>query len=92
MVACGPGVERLAEEVSKFIPEARVRLMTSDTITSAREAGALVQEMLAGGIDVLIGTQMVTKGFHFPLLTLVGVVDADLGLSGGNLRTGERSM
>ena len=92
MVACGPGVERLAEEVSKFIPEARVRLMTSDTITSAREAGALVQEMLAGGIDVLIGTQMVTKGFHFPLLTLVGVVDADLGLSGGNLRAGERSM
>lgn len=92
MVACGPGVERLAEEVSKFIPEARVRLMTSDTITSARQAVELVQEMLVGEIDVLIGTQMVTKGFHFPSLTLVGVVDADLGLSGGNLRAGERSM
>jgi primosomal protein N' (replication factor Y) len=92
MVACGPGVERLAEEVSKFIPEARVRLMTSDTIKGTMDAVALVQEMLIGSIDILIGTQMVTKGFHFPSLTLVGVVDADLGLSGGNLRAGERSM
>ncbi len=92
MVACGPGVERLAEEVNKFIPEARVRLMTSDTITSGDEAKALVQDMLAANIDILIGTQMVTKGFHFPSLTLVGVIDADLGLSGGNLRAGERSM
>jgi len=92
MVACGPGVERLAEEVNKFIPEARVRLMTSDTIKSGDEAKALVQDMLAANIDILIGTQMVTKGFHFPSLTLVGVIDADLGLSGGNLRAGERSM
>ena len=92
MVACGPGVERLAEEVNKFIPEARVRLMTSDTIKSGGEAKALVQDMLASNIDILIGTQMVTKGFHFPSLTLVGVIDADLGLSGGNLRAGERSM
>lgn len=92
MVACGPGVERLAEEVNKFVPEARVRLMTSDTIKSGGEAKVLVQDMLAGNIDILIGTQMVTKGFHFPSLTLVGVIDADLGLSGGNLRAGERSM
>jgi len=92
MVACGPGVERLAEEVCKFIPEARVRLMTSDVIKSGREAKALVQDMLDANIDILIGTQMVTKGFHFPSLTLVGVIDADLGLSGGNLRAGERSM
>ncbi|MEE2694535.1 MAG: primosomal protein N' [Pseudomonadota bacterium] len=92
MVACGPGVERLAEEVGKFIPEARVRLMTSDTIKTAGEAKALVQDMLDSNIDILVGTQMVTKGFHFPSLTLVGVIDADLGLSGGNLRAGERSM
>ena len=92
MVACGPGVERLAEELSKFIPHARVHLMTSDTVRSGKDVEVLVQKMLTGAVDILIGTQMVTKGFHFPSLTLVGVVDADLGLSGGNLRAGERSM
>ena len=92
MVACGPGVERLAEELTQFIPNARVKVMTSDTVATVRNAEILVSDMLAHRIDILVGTQMVTKGYHFPSLTLVGVVDADLGLSGGDLRAGERSV
>jgi primosomal protein N' (replication factor Y) len=92
LVACGPGVERIAEEVGRTWPEARVALVTSDTINSPARAAALVAAVEAREIDVLIGTQMVTKGYHFPELTLVGVVDADLGLSGGDLRAGERTF
>ncbi len=92
LVACGPGVERIAEEVARCWPQARVALVTSDTITSPARAAALVHAVEAREVDVLIGTQMVTKGYHFPDLTLVGVVDADLGLSGGDLRAGERTF
>ena len=92
LVACGPGVERIAEEVTRTWPAARVALVTSDTIHSPAQAAALVQAVERREIDVLIGTQMVTKGYHFPELTLVGVVDADLGLAGGDLRAGERTF
>lgn len=91
MAACGPGVERLAEEVSLLFPEARVELMTSDTIWSPSAAAEIVRRVQAHEIDILIGTQLVAKGHHFPRLTLVGVVDADLGLNGGDLRAGERT-
>ncbi len=92
LVACGPGVERIAEEVTRTWPAARVALVTSDTINSPARAAALVRAVEAREIDVLIGTQMVTKGYHFPELTLVGVIDADLGLAGGDLRAGERTF
>jgi primosomal protein N' (replication factor Y) len=69
-----------------------VALVTSDTITSPARAAALVAAVEAREIDILIGTQLVTKGFHFPELTLVGVIDADLGLSGGDLRASERTF
>ncbi len=92
LVACGPGVERIAEEVSRTWPQARLALVTSDTINSPAKAALLVKAVEDRQIDVLIGTQMVTKGYHFPELTLVGVVDADLGLSGGDLRAGERTF
>ena len=92
LVACGPGVERIAEEVSRTWPDARVALVTSDTINSPAKAAALVKAVEDREIDVLIGTQMVTKGYHFPELTLVGVVDADLGLAGGDLRASERTF
>jgi primosomal protein N' (replication factor Y) len=92
LVACGPGVERIAEEVTRLFPEARLALVTSDTITSPARAAALVAAVAARQIDVLVGTQLVTKGFHFPDLTLVGVVDADLGLGGGDLRASERTF
>ena len=91
MTACGPGVERLAEEVGALWPEARVEMMTSDTIWSPSAAADIVRRVQAHEIDILIGTQLVAKGHHFPNLTLVGVVDADLGLGGGDLRAAERT-
>ncbi|MGI4879191.1 MAG: replication restart helicase PriA, partial [Janthinobacterium lividum] len=92
LVPCGPGVERVAEEVARVLPELRVALVTSDTIFSPGRAAALVASVEAREVDLLIGTQLVTKGYHFPDLTLVGVVDADLGLAGGDLRAGERTF
>ena len=92
LVACGPGVERIADEVADIFPEARTAIVTSDTIWSPLRAAEFVGAMEAGAIDVVIGTQLVTKGYHFPNLTLVGVVDADLGLAGGDLRAAERSF
>lgn len=91
LVACGPGVERIADEVAEILPEARVAIATSDTLNSPERAAAFIAQAEAGGIDVIVGTQLVTKGFHFPDLTLVGVVDADLGLEGGDLRAAERT-
>lgn len=90
-VACGPGVERLAEEVMNFLPDARLCIATSDSIHRPSEAAAFVAQVLEGDIDIIVGTQIVAKGHHFPNLTLVGVVDADLGLSGGDLRAAERT-
>lgn len=92
LVACGPGVERIADEVAALFPEARTAIVTSDTIWSPARAADFVAQMAAGAIDIVIGTQLVTKGYHFPNLTLVGVVDADLGLAGGDLRAAERSF
>jgi len=91
-VACGPGVERLAEEALELFPEARLELFTSDSLMNRDEASAAVERMIAGEIDILIGTQMAAKGHHFPNLTLVAVVDADLGLNGGDLRAAERTF
>jgi len=91
-VACGPGVERLAEEAREFFPEARIELFTSDSLMNRDEASAAVERMEKGEIDILIGTQMAAKGHHFPNLTLVAVVDADLGLNGGDLRAAERTF
>ena len=92
LVACGPGVERIADEVSALFPDARVAVVTSDTIWSPAKAAEFVARMEAGAIDIVVGTQLVTKGYHFPNLTLVGVVDADLGLEGGDLRAAERTF
>lgn len=91
LVACGPGVERLFEEVTREFPDARIAVMTSDTMTTPRATAAMVEQIASGQLDIVIGTQIVTKGYHFPSLTLVGVIDADLGLRGGDLRAGERT-
>lgn len=92
LAASGPGVERLAEELEELLPDARVAVMTSDTTSDAKAAAQIVEAMEQHRIDVLIGTQLVAKGHHFPDLTLVGVVDADLGLGGGDLRAAERTF
>lgn len=91
LVACGPGVERIADEVSEILPEARVALATSDTLNSPEKIASFIAGVEERLVDVIVGTQLVTKGFHFPELTLVGVVDADLGLEGGDLRAAERT-
>ncbi|HEU4652105.1 MAG TPA: primosomal protein N', partial [Croceibacterium sp.] len=91
LVACGPGVERIAHEVEELLPEARLAIVTSDTVNSPEKAAQFIAAAESGAIDVIVGTQLVTKGFHFPELTLVGVVDADLGLEGGDLRAAERT-
>ena len=91
LVACGPGVERIADEVNELLPEARTAVVTSDTLGSPERAAQFIAAASEGAIDVIVGTQLVTKGFHFPELTLVGVVDADLGLEGGDLRAAERT-
>jgi primosomal protein N' (replication factor Y) len=91
LAPCGPGVERLFEEVSARFPATRAALMVSDTISGPRAAAELANAMVERRIDILIGTQIVAKGHHFPMLTLVGVVDADLGLVGGDLRAAERT-
>lgn len=92
LVACGPGVERIADEVALLWPDARTAIVTSDTLWSPAKAAEFVQRMEHNDIDIVIGTQLVTKGYHFPNLTVVGVVDADLGLDGGDLRAAERTF
>jgi len=91
LTVCGPGVERLEEEVAHLFPSARRMVMTSDTMTSPARIAEMISRIAAGEIDIMIGTQVITKGYHFPKLTLVGVIDADLGLKGGDLRAAERT-
>ena len=92
LVATGPGVERVAEEVQALLPSARLAVMTSDTVHTAGQAARLVTAMAGREVDILLGTQMIAKGHHFPELTLVGVVDADLTLGGGDPRAAEKTF
>ncbi|MDX2233172.1 MAG: primosomal protein N' [Hyphomonadaceae bacterium] len=91
-VAIGPGVERVEEETRALFPQARIEIFSSDTAQTGDQVRAIVERMAAGEIDILIGTQIVAKGHNFPRLTVVGVLDADLGLKGGDLRAGERTF
>ena len=92
LVPVGPGVERVEEEVRSLFPEARTTIFSSDTTPDGRSARDLVEAMERGEIDILVATQAAAKGHNFPNLTLVGVVDADLGLRGGDLRAAERTF
>jgi len=88
----GPGVERLAEEAKALFPDAKIAVLSSDLFSSARSLKAAIAEIANGDIDIIIGTQLVAKGHNFPNLTLVGVIDADLGLQGSDLRAAERTF
>ncbi|MEM0949442.1 MAG: primosomal protein N' [Pseudomonadota bacterium] len=88
----GPGVERLGEEVTALFPDAKIAVLSSDLFASARALKAAIEDIAAGGADIVIGTQLVAKGHNFPNLTLVGVIDADLGLRGSDLRAAERTF
>jgi primosomal protein N' (replication factor Y) (superfamily II helicase) len=92
LVACGPGVERIAEEVAERFPDARVALLSSDLVPSLVDMRQIIGSIESGAIDIVIGTQMVAKGHHFPRLATVGVVDADLGLGTADPRAAERTF
>jgi primosomal protein N' (replication factor Y) len=92
LVAVGPGVERVEEEARVLFPDARMAVFSSDTVASAEAARAIIGAMSAGEIDIMVATQAAAKGHNFPNLTLVGVVDADLSLRGGDLRAAERTF
>ena len=92
MSALGPGVERLAEETAVLFPDARISILSSDISMSAAALKKKIADIASGAADIIIGTQLVAKGHNFPLLTLVGVIDADLGLQGADLRAAERTF
>lgn len=91
LTACGPGVERVAEEVCMRFPTAKVDILSSDSATSFTAVSKIIGKMERKEIDILIGTQIIAKGHHFPDLTLVGIVDADLGLMSSDLRAAEQT-
>lgn len=89
---CGPGIERIEEEIKCLFPTNKVGLMSKDQILKPEKIKELLHKMENQEIEILIGTQIITKGYHFPNLTLVGVIDADFGFSGGDLRSSERTF
>ncbi len=91
-VACGPGVERLEEEAAALFPGARIMVLSSDLIATAERMREEFKQIEEGHVDIVIGTQLVAKGHHFPKLNLVGIIDADLGLSNGDPRASERTF
>lgn len=91
LVACGPGVERIYEESKAAFPNARIVMLTSDTAGDNETLKTMLADIRDHQYDIIIGTQIIAKGHHFPHLTCVGVVDADLGLDGGELRAAERT-
>src|ERR1700731_2029347 len=91
-VACGPGVERLEEDVAALFPERRILVLSSDLGATVERLREELAEVEAGKVDIVIGTQLVAKGHHFPKLNLVGVVDGDLGLGHGDPRAAERTF
>ena len=92
LAAVGPGVERMAEEAAELFADARIAVLSSDLFGSARALKEQILKIAEGGADIIIGTQLVAKGHNFPRLTLVGVIDADLGLQGSDLRAAERTF
>lgn len=92
LAACGPGVERLAEEAAERFPEARILTLSSDMPGGTERLRRELDAVAKGEFSIVIGTQLVAKGHNFPLLSLVGVVDADLGLASGDPRAGERTF
>ncbi|WP_273720663.1 MULTISPECIES: primosomal protein N' [unclassified Bartonella] len=92
LVACGPGVERIAEETRELFPQTRLLILSTDLQGGIGHLRRELQAIANGEVDIIIGTQLVAKGHHFPGLSLVGVIDADLGLANGDLRAGERTF
>ncbi|MCP5001173.1 MAG: primosomal protein N' [Hyphomicrobiales bacterium] len=92
LVACGPGVERIAEEIDRHFPDARTILLSSDMMGGVKRLRLELEAIAKGEADIVIGTQLVAKGHNFPMMTLVGIVDSDLGLANGDPRAAERTF
>ena len=92
LILCGPGIECIAEEAQKHFANSRIAIISKEQSASSDKMKELLYQMEQGEIDILIGTQIVTKGYHFPKLTLVVVVDADVGFMGGDLPASERTF
>lgn len=92
MIPCGPGIERIEEEVKEIFPNARLQLMTKEEMTSNKRSMEIIENITNGHVDIIIGTQIITKGYHFPKLTIVGVIDTDIALNNSDLRTAENSF
>ncbi|MGE3306244.1 MAG: primosomal protein N' [Rhizobiaceae bacterium] len=92
LAACGPGVERIAEEVVERFPDARTIVLSSDLLGGVKRLRLELEAIAKGEADIVVGTQLVAKGHNFPGITLVGVVDADLGLANGDPRAAERTF
>jgi primosomal protein N' (replication factor Y) (superfamily II helicase) len=91
LTACGPGVERIAEEAAALFPSARICVLSGDTTDDPTTMKAMLETAMRGEVDIIVGTQLLAKGHHFPHLTMVGVVDADAGLQGGDIRAAEKT-
>jgi primosomal protein N' (replication factor Y) len=92
MVPCGPGIERIEEEVREIFSNARIQLMTKEEMTSNKKSLEIIENITNGEVDIIIGTQIITKGYHFPKLTIVGVIDTDIALTNSDLRAAENSF
>ncbi|MCY4100625.1 MAG: primosomal protein N' [Rhodobacteraceae bacterium] len=92
MVPLGPGIERLAEEVKSIFKQARIEVLSSDLVESPVQLKDTLEKISKGEVDIIIGTQIIAKGHNFPFLTLVAVIDADVGLQGGDFRAAERTF
>jgi primosomal protein N' (replication factor Y) len=92
MVPCGPGVERVAEEVAERFPGIETAILSSDLVPGLRALREIIEKIARGDAKIIIGTQLVAKGHHFPHLATVGVVDGDLSLASGDPRAAERTF
>lgn len=92
MIPCGPGIERIEEEVREIFPNARIQLMTKEEMISNKKSMEIIESITKGEVDIIIGTQIITKGYHFPKLTMVGVIDTDIALTNSDLRAAENSF
>jgi primosomal protein N' (replication factor Y) len=90
-IPCGPGVERLAEEVQELIPNAKVIILTQESFNNQKQAEIILNSITNKEYDIIIGTQIIAKGHHFPALTIVGIIDADSSMMGGDLRASEKT-
>lgn len=91
-VTLGAGVERIHEEVKSLFPLSKTALMTSDSLNNQEESTKIIEKIINNEVDVIIGTQIIAKGHHFPNLSLVGIIDGDSSFNNANLRAGEKSF